>query len=477
MVDPRAGGPDRSVPRGTRLRALAAAILGVLACAITPAPANAVEIVDEYPMEMIYTPAGDGTYWAVNSSRIYHLSAGGGIEDSFAVNRGGFFPQSIGVYGNRVYVMSSAQLLSFRTDLDVEPNPGLVFNDAETGDRFGGNQAMIRIAGNGVAAVALGQTNKVGMVDLTTVGVDPPFYGQSWFGGGVNDLSGQSNVFQACVISGPVAGGPNATCGRGFGQTGAAPGQFDRAEDVAFVDGGVLVLENDSHRVSFVATSRGGCPCADFVWGSGPGDAAGQLNDPASIVAIPGTGRVLISNVGSRRIDEFTTAGDYKRSFGFGVREGPGSEFETCGIGIGPCEAGVPYQQNPLSYFSQLDIVDGELLARTPLDNSIQIISLDGGAAPDKVKLAASPVRVKKGKTTTLTATLRPCPQSATHVLFQEERGSGWSNLGAKRKVNASCRATRGEKITKRTRFRAVSLASDGRTVSRSAPVNVTVKR
>ena len=83
----------------------------------------------------------------------------------------------------------------------------------------------------------------------------------------------------------------------------------------------------------------------------------------------------MISNPPNGRLDEFSPTGDYERSYGFGVLTGA-DEFETCGVGIGTCDTGVPYASDSRSYFTQLDIVDGKLYAGTPLDHSIQVINL-----------------------------------------------------------------------------------------------------
>jgi hypothetical protein len=115
---------------------------------------------------------------------------------------------------------------------------------------------------------------------------------------------------------------------------------------------GFFVTEYYGNTVSHVTVDLNGVS-ADYNFGSGPGSAAGQLSSPDSIRRIPATGRLVISNPPNGRIDEFSPTGAYERSYGFGVLTGS-DKFETCGVGIGACQAGVPYQSDPRSYFTQV---------------------------------------------------------------------------------------------------------------------------
>jgi DNA-binding beta-propeller fold protein YncE len=332
-----------------------------------------------------------------------------------------------------------------------------------------------------VATIALGQSNKVASVDLTNLGGAHPYYPQTVMGAGVNDVTGQSTAFQWCSLNDQaviVGDNPPTYCGKQGGKSGDAPGQFGYPIDTAFGNGALYVAEADENEVSVIGIDQQGCPCPLINIGSGPGDAAGQLNGPSSIVFLPGNSHLLIANGGSRRIDEFTTGGRYIRSFGFGVLKGTsGNKFEECGVDIGKCQAGTPYTTEPRSYFSQLDLVNGQLYAATPLDNSIQVIDIGASGSADRAKLSAKPRIVKKGARTTLTATLLPCPKSATNMaLFQKKVDRSWDNLGRAKAVDDNCQAKKREKITKKSVFRVVSIAPDTSTAATSPTVTVKLK-
>jgi hypothetical protein len=324
------------------------------------------------PVGKPYTVAQDGSVWTTYSTSsttgvIAHLDGqNGSVLASFNISFGGGYdhPQSIGYANTRVYIVQTPSIYSFRVDgPSGTTNPGLVFSDGQTADRLGYNQAMLRVGSDGTGTDATGQTGTVGVLDLNDV-TSPPFYPQSFYrpdGSGVD----------VCHVDNPPA---PPSCG-------TAGGAFNYATDTAS-DGanGFFVTEYNGNTVTHVGISLGGYTLDSF--GSGPGSAAGQLYNPASIRRIPDTGRLVISNPPNARLDEFNPAGGYERSYGFGVLTGADA-FETCGVGIGPCKAGVPYTSDSRSYFTQLDIVDGKLYAGTPLDHSIQVINLGGGGGPD----------------------------------------------------------------------------------------------
>ena len=243
--------------------------------------------------------------------------------------------------------------------------------------------------------------------------------------------------------------------------------------------------------MTHVGISASGYTVTNF--GSGPGSAAGQLSSPTSIRRIPDTGRLVISNPPNRRLDEFSPTGDYERSYGFGVLTG-GDEFETCGVGIGTCDAGVPYASDSRSYFTQLDIVDGKLYAGTPLDHSIQVINLGSSAVPaaspppshhhpapppagggGSLDLKADPVKIKQGKKATLTAKLENCGDGDS-VTFQRKAGSAFDDLGSGVATNGACKAKKRVKIKETSIFRAVAQDSTGATIATSPKVKVTLK-
>lgn len=467
-----------------RLRAIGA--LALTAFAVVAANAGAAEIVDEIPVNPNayggYTFDPDGSIWAIGqtSGIVYNLSSeNGGIQDSFQTFSGGFWT-TLAYYNGRVYAGDSPFIYSWQTGTDDTTRPGEVFSDSDMQSRIGSNQMILRAYGNGTGTLALGQNNKAATLNLSDVSETSPFYGNTWFGAGINDPNQQATAFQSCSLSGSgvvIGGGePTSTyCGKGLGKGGSSPGQFDYAIDTAAGQGAVWVLESFGNEVSVVDVSNEGCPCSSFKFGSGPGNAAGQLSSPFSIVYVPSNGHLFISNQGtSNRIDEWTGGGDYIRSFGFGVRTGA-NQFEECGVGIGQCQAAVPYQTEPRSYFTQLNYQDGLLYAGTPVDQSIQVIDVGGGAGDPTIKLTAKPDVVKKGKKTTLTAKLNSC-EDDYKALFQVKDGNDWNNVGAV-KTNDSCKAEKKVKISKKSVFQAISIDENEVSLATSRKVVVKVKK
>ena len=474
------------------MRAAFSALLAVLTCGISQAGA-AVTIEREVPVNSSnpYTPVADGSVWttyatSANGGTVLHLDGqNGSILASFFISISSYNPQAIGYANNRVYIAQPGRIDSLLVNgPSGTTNPGLVGADGETASRLCCNQIFLRVGPDGTGNVALGQSNKVAILDLNNL--TNRYYPQSFYGAGIN-TSGSS--FEVCGIDAPGTAPPG--CG-GFGDGGPAAGQLDYATDMA-PDGGAgfYVTEYGGHTVTHVApTIAGGM--GDYVlskFGSGPGSAAGQLSSPDSIRRIPDTGRLAISNPPNGRIDEFSPAGAYERSYGFGVLTGA-DEFETCGVGIGTCEAGVPYTTNSRSYFTQLDIVDGKLWAATELDDSIQVIDLGaagsgggggggggggpggGGAGDGSLDLKADPVRIKKNKKATLTAKLENC-EDGDSVRFQRKDGSKYDNLGSAKETNEACKAKKRVKIKDTSIFRAVALDSQGATIATSPKVKI----
>jgi hypothetical protein len=179
-----------------------------------------------------------------------------------------------------------------------------------------------------------------------------------------------------------------------------------------------------------------------------------------------------------------------------------------CGVGIGTCQAGTPYQSNSRSYFTQLDVVEGKLWVATELDHSIQVIDLGvtggggtagggggdtgggdtgggdtgggggdtggggGGVRVGSLDLKADPVKIKKNKKATLTATLENC-ENGDSVSFQRKAGSAFDDLGSAVAANDACKAKKRVKIKETSIFRAVALDSAAATIATSPKVKV----
>jgi hypothetical protein len=466
-----------------------AALAAVLICGISQADA-AVTIEREVPVDIQnkpYTVAQDGSVWTTYSTSsstglITHLDGqNGSILASFNIAFNGYdHPQSIGYANNRVYIVQTPQIYSFRVDgPSGTTNPGLVFSDGETGYRLGSTQAFLRVGSDGIGTVAEGQNGEVGVLDLNDV-TSPSFYPQTFYGPGIN---GGGSAFEVCHVDSPPASPGCGIYGGGFNYA------TDTAPDG---DNGFFVTEYSGNQVTHVGISLSGYTVTHF--GSGPGPAAGQLSSPTSIRRIPDTGRLVISNPPNRRLDEFSPTGDYERSYGFGVLTGA-DEFETCGVGIGTCDPGVPYASDSRSYFTQLDIVDGKLYAGTPLDHSIQVIDLgsppsspepppstppspssppspSGGGSLD---LKVDPVKIKQGKKATLTAKLENCDDGDS-VSFQRKEGSAFDDVGSAKAADDACKAKKRVKIKETSIFRAVAQDSTGATIATSNKVKVSLK-
>jgi hypothetical protein len=441
------------------------------------------------------TMAPDGTYWIVtangNTGTVWHYDDDGNdLGDGFDITRNGFNPMSIAYYGGRVYLGMAAapKLLSYR----VDTGDGLVWNDADTGYRLGSLGAHLRIGPNGVGAVATGQANKIGLLDFGNVNADHPFYSQAFMGWGIND---GNDSFQSCHLApGPAGvGDPGNNCGQGHG---LASG-FGYPIDTAFsADGGIYVLEKDNNRVTHIINQPPG-PRPGFSFGSG-GSSAGQLDNPRSIVHRVDNADVYVSEEGNRRISVFTGGGAYLASFGWGVRDGS-AEFQSCGVDIGQCQAGLPYQQEPRSYYTDLELgPDGTLRAYMPLVGQYQVFKMntaDGSPPPtdpdpdpedptppagprERIRLGASPIRVREGRKTTLTASVKPKATCRDrHVLFQVRVGRTWDNVSKAVRPNKKCKAKKRRRIGNKAVFRAQLLSTEGAVLANSPNVTVKVKQ
>ena len=92
------------------------------------------------------------------------------------------------------------------------------------------------------------------------------------------------------------------------------------------------------------------------------------------------------------------------------------------------------------------------------------------------MRLSAHPLRVHKGKKTTLTATVNFGKACANRkVLFQVKAGRGWDNLGKAVKTGKGCKASKRVKVTSKSVYRAVLIDSTNQATLAYSP-KVTVK-
>lgn len=486
---------------------LAIAIVALLALAGSASAALSVTPTRTFGMGSLFDVAPDGTFWSVSGSTISHRDdEGNNLGDGFNFSYPNYTPLGIGYYGNRVYMTGSVnfghRLISYQA-ISSDPGHDLLESDTETDERIGGNQAMFRMFDDGGMAVALGQENKIGILDGKDLTKGHPYYPQGFHGAGINKNFTVPPPFalESCVVglqSGPVVGEPDE-CGTENGRAGVeAPDGVSYPNDIAPGLGGFYISERLGNRISHYNTTANPGATLDLRFGIGPGTGAGQLDEPQAMVRQPSTGYLFVSEGGNRRISVFDAGGGFIAAFGYGVLTGA-DVMEVCGVGIGACRAGVPYQSNSRSYFSRLDFgPDGELYAYMPVVGQIQVFGVSGGpssaspgvpglpgapvgpapAAPekDKVRIKADPLKVAKGEKTKLTAIVNPpgtCQQRL--VLFQVKDGRSWDNLGKAIRPGKKCTASKRVKVTVKTVFRAVLIRASNQATLGHSP-NLTVK-
>jgi hypothetical protein len=394
-----------------------------------------------------YAPGFDGTFWTAtgsgNTGYVEHYDdEGNNLGDGFSFPYNGIYPLDVGYFGGRVYITLGSSSGSKMIGVATGGGHDLLVADSETNSRMGGNQKSLRITSGGSALLGFGQDNKIATMDLTGGGVGHPWYRQTFYGTGINknyDPAGAG--FETCTVGPGALGGeygepPKCGTYSSYWIPGSYEG-FNYPIDVALGLSGLYVADYSGNRISHVDTVTNPGGSLDFRFGQGPGTGAGQLLAPQSVVVQPGTGNVFVSEEGNRRISVFNAGGGYIASFGYGVSNGA-DEMQVCGVEIGPCQAGVDYKADSRSYFTQLDFgPEGELYAYMPLVKQVQVFSVSGAAGPaapapgagggsgsggpgspgtgpgpgtatvkQKVRLGAAPLKVAKGKPTTLTATV-----------------------------------------------------------------------
>jgi hypothetical protein len=495
-------------PVTSRLAAtLAVALVALSVLAGSASAALSVTPTRTFGMVSLFDVASDGTLWGVYGSGggtfVHTDDEGNNLGDGFSFSN--YIPLGIGYYNNRVYMTATSsghRLFSFQVN-SSDPGHDVLASDEETDERIGGNQAMLRMFDDGGMAVASGQENKVGTLSGTDLSKTHPYYPQAFHGAGINqDFTGTPPFgLESCRLGlggVPSAGEPDE-CGTEFGRTGSqGPDGVSYPNDVAPGLGGLYISERLGHRISHYNTVANPGATLDLRFGVGPGSGAGQLNEPQSIVRQPSTGNLFVSEGGNRRISVFSAGGGFIAAFGYGVLNGA-DEMQVCGIELGPCQAGVPYQSDSRSYFSRLDFApNGDLYAYMPLLGLIQVFGVGegpgsgggssgggSGAAPsgpavvpekDKVRIKAKPLQVVKGKKTKLTAIVNPpgtCQQRL--VLFQLKEKRSWDNLGKALKPGKGCTASKLVKVTAKSAFRAVLIGGSKHATLGYSP-NLTVK-
>lgn len=502
--------------------------LGVLALSSSAQAAFSMAPTRTFAIGSLYALSNDGTFFqasgGVSTGTVVHYDdEGNNLGDGFNFTHPGSLIIGVGAYNNRVYMTDSSgssRLISYQA-VSPDPNHDPLYSDPETNERIGGNQAMLRVLSDGTILLGLGQENKVGILNGNDLSKTHPFYPQAFHGAGINKAASEFNPpmnFESCVVgTGPPAGGEPQKCGNHNGYSGAnGPLGFSYPNDIAPSPSGFYVSENFGNRITHVNTvsQPGGRP--DFHFGIGPGSGAGQLTSPQSIVRQPNSGNLFVSEDGNRRISVFDPFGGFIAAFGYGVLTGADT-LEVCGIDLGPCRAGVPYQSDSRSYFSRLDFgADGELYAYMPVVGRVQVFAVSGGEPPvvpgggsgsggggsgstptpgapvkpggvekDKVRLAASPLKVEKGKKTTLTAKVSPTATCGKRLvlfqtkdarsLFQAKNARPWENIGKPAKPGKACTASKRAKVTTKSVFRAVLIDAAAKHPTLGYSPNVTV--
>lgn len=484
---------------------LAMALVALLALAGSASAALSVTPTRTFPVTALFDVAPDGTLWGVYGSGggefVHTDDEGNNLGDGFGFSN--YIPRGVGYHDNRVYMTASSnfghRLISYQVN-SSDPGHDPVESDTATDERIGSNQAALRMFDDGGMAVAFGQENKVATFDGNDLTKDHPFYPQGFHGAGINQnfLAEPPYALESCVVglnATPVFGEPDK-CGREYGRipSQGAPDGINYPNDVAVGLGGLYISEASGNQITHYNTVANPGATLDMRFGIGPGSAAGQLSGPESIVRQASTGWLYVSEGGNRRISVFDAGGHYIASFGYGVRDGSDT-MQVCGVEIGQCQAGVSFASDQRSYFGRLDFSpDGELYAYMPLVGQIQVFGLSGGinpentsgAAPktlpapkpekDKIRIKATPLKVKKGTKTKLTAIVSPsasCRQRL--VLFQERVPRSWDNLGKAIRPGAKCTASKRVKVTAKTVYRAVLIRPAGHATLAYSPL-LTVK-
>jgi streptogramin lyase len=96
-----------------------------------------------------------------------------------------------------------------------------------------------------------------------------------------------------------------------WGDTGSAPGEFNRIAEIAIdADGFLYAADRNNHRVQKLLLD--GTPVDSWGdFGSGPG----QLRTPFAI-AVDGTGHVYVTDVANHKVQKYTTAGAFVTEWG-----------------------------------------------------------------------------------------------------------------------------------------------------------------
>jgi hypothetical protein len=317
---------------------------------------------------------------------VWHVGANGEVLGESSISIGYFDPLGIGYYEGRIYISSVSifnnQLYSWPVSSIGSSAPTI--GDSETEHKWGSVQFPFRITSNGVILAALGQDDKIGLLNAATAFGEHPYYGQTFMGAGINNnYKMGSTPFDSCEsLSGVVIGEPKP-CGM---FTGVPPSAQWGPEGLAYPDDiapgieGLYVAEYQGDQygtsISFVYTGFGG-PFVEFRFG-GVGSGEGGVMGPQSIVRDGTTGDLYVSDEGNRRIDVFDGGGGFLGAFGYGVRDGADA-FEACGGEAGSCQAAVPFTTDPRSLFTRLDFgPEGDLYAFEPKANQVQVFGLGG---------------------------------------------------------------------------------------------------
>lgn len=179
----------------------------------------------------------------------------------------------------------------------------------------------------------------------------------------------------------------------GTGIPGGTAGQLTTPYDVAVdTDGTVYVAEPLNHRISVFAPDgsflrtfgkdvaiAGGTGFELCTAGCKQGSAgadAGEMNAPFGI-ALDGAGNVYVADNFNSRINVYTTAGAFVRTFGWDVNAAGGSGlFENCTVS--PCQTGAPGDGAGQFNFPQGVAVDGGLIYVGDINNRISVITTGG---------------------------------------------------------------------------------------------------
>ncbi len=417
--------------------------VGALAGIAAPSASADVAHLRSMPVSSpVFALDGADDILVARSGAIDRYSSLGAPETGFTTHAAFTNPDDIAFSGGRVYAISPSPSrlwtwLPDGTDGHATP-PGTSFStnlNVARGLGVSGSRAYVATAG----------TNRLALLDVT------PTFGLNVLVAGVGVSSGVDGAFETCV--------PAPPCQPGW--AGSTLAHLNNPRDVALSQNlDAYVAESGSGSASEPSRIKvlDATPSPVATIGSF-GSGAGQLSGPRGVALGADGQNLFVADTANHRVMQFEVDGTFVQGFGYGVDTGA-VRFETCTAGS-TCQAGIPGSApGQLSSPFKLDFDSAGDLYVSSFGARIDVFDLD---VPGRktAALTARPKRVQKGKITTLTARVAPCPDAAGEPISFERKSRGrWVRTGDAVTANGQCKASTDRRITRKTRFRARSAAT-----------------